>query len=156
MHYALKKGYKMVVHVHGGLFLTAPRIPFILEKILKWVFAWDVPFIVLSEGEKEILQSRFGAKRVEVLPNCPDIPVGMYDTLTLRYADATIRSVTYETPNPNDNPNSNLNDNDNLEPLNDGTLEPLLRAYQWSLYPSRSPRYRGAETPEHLLERKNY
>lgn len=74
MHYALKKGYKMVVHVHGGLFLTAPRIPFLLERILKWVFSWDVPFIVLSEGEKDILQSRFGAKRVEVLPNCPDAP----------------------------------------------------------------------------------
>ncbi len=76
MHYALKKGYKMVVHVHGGLFLTAPRIPFLLERILKWVFSWDVPFIVLSEGEKEILEKRFGAKRVEVLPNCPDAPKG--------------------------------------------------------------------------------
>ena len=76
MHYALKRGYKMVVHVHGGLFLTAPRIPFLLEKILKWVFSWDVPFIVLSEGEKEILEKRFGAKRVEVLPNCPDAPKG--------------------------------------------------------------------------------
>lgn len=76
MHYALKRGYKMVVHVHGGLFLTAPRIPFLLERILKWVFSWDVPFIVLSEGEKKILQTRFGAKRVEVLPNCPDAPKG--------------------------------------------------------------------------------
>ena len=76
MRYALKKGYGMVVHVHGGLFLTAPKIPFILERILKWVFSWDVPFIVLSEGEKKILQSRFGAKRVEVLPNCPDAPKG--------------------------------------------------------------------------------
>ena len=76
MHYALKRGYKMVVHVHGGLFLTAPRIPFLLERILKWVFSWDVPFIVLSEGEKEILEKRFGAKRVEVLPNCPDAPKG--------------------------------------------------------------------------------
>ena len=76
MHYALKRGYKMVVHVHGGLFLTAPRIPFLLERILKWVFSWDVPFIVLSEGEKEILEKRFGAKRVEVLPNCPYAPKG--------------------------------------------------------------------------------
>ena len=25
---------------------------------------------------------------------------------------------------------------------------------QWSFNPSRSPRFRGAETPEHLLERK--
>jgi len=76
MHYALKKGMRMVVHVHGGLFLTAPRIPSLLERILKWVFSWDVPFIVLSEGEKETLEKRFGAKRVEVLPNCPDAPEG--------------------------------------------------------------------------------
>ena len=76
MHYALKKGMRMVVHVHGGLFLTAPKIPFLLERILKWVFSWDVPFIVLSEGEKETLEKRFGAKRVEVLPNCPDAPKG--------------------------------------------------------------------------------
>lgn len=66
--------YGMVVHVHGGLFLTAPKIPFILNRILKWVFSWDVPFIVLSEKEKRILQERFGAKKVEVLPNCPSMP----------------------------------------------------------------------------------
>ena len=92
MHYALKRGMKMVVHVHGGLFLTAPRIPFILERILKWVFSWDVPFIVLSEGEKEILKNRFGAKRVEVLANCPEGPKG------------------------NGNVNDNLNLNDNIKP----------------------------------------
>ena len=63
--------------MHGGLFLTAPKIPFLLERILKWVFSWDVPFIVLSDGEKEILEKRFGAKRVEVLPNCPDAPKGL-------------------------------------------------------------------------------
>ena len=62
----------MVVHVHGGLFLTAPAIPWLLKRILKWVFSWDITFIVLSEGEKNILQKRFGAKRVEVLPNCVD------------------------------------------------------------------------------------
>ena len=94
MHYALKRGYKMVVHVHGGLFLTAPRIPFLLERILKWVFSWDVPFIVLSEGEKEILESRFGAKRVEVLPNCPDAPKGnetQSEIATIRGCATTIR-----------------------------------------------------------------
>ena len=117
MHYALKRGMKMVVHVHGGLFLTAPRIPFILERILKWVFSWDVPFMVLSEGEKEILKNRFGAKRVEVLANCPEGPKG--------------------------NLNDNLNDNikparsafelasatSDLNPLNcsEGALEPFLK-----------------------------
>lgn len=64
----------MVVHVHGGLFLTAPKIPFVLNRILKWVFSWNVPFIVLSEGEKRTLQERFYAKRVYVLPNCPSLP----------------------------------------------------------------------------------
>lgn len=74
MFYALRKKYRMVVHVHGGLFLTAPKIPFVLNRILKWVFSWDVLFIVLSEKEKKILQERFGAKKVEVLPNCPSLP----------------------------------------------------------------------------------
>lgn len=74
MNYARKKGVPMVVHLHGGVFLTAPKIPYVLRKILQWVFSWDVPFIVLSEGEKDILQNRWGAKHVEVLPNCPEPP----------------------------------------------------------------------------------
>ena len=93
MHYALKKGMRMVVHVHGGLFLTAPKIPFLLERILKWVFSWDVPFIVLSEGEKVILKKRFGAKRVDVLPNCPDAPKGnetQSEIATIRSCATTI------------------------------------------------------------------
>lgn len=73
MSYALRKNRKMVVHVHGGLFLTAPKIPYILRWILEWVFSWDVPFIVLSDGEKEILKTRWGVKEVEVLPNCPNL-----------------------------------------------------------------------------------
>ena len=73
MRYALKKGHKMVVHVHGGLFLTAPTMPVWLRVILKKVFAWPIPFIVLSNMEKDILQTRFGAKEVCVLPNCVDL-----------------------------------------------------------------------------------
>lgn len=63
----------MVVHVHGGLFLTAPHIPGYLLRIMRWVFGQNVPFIVLSDMEKDILQKRFGAKRVAVLPNCVDL-----------------------------------------------------------------------------------
>lgn len=73
MWYAHSKKRGMVVHVHGGLFLTAPKIPFFLNWMLRWVFSWDVPFIVLSDMEKEILHKRFGAKVVHVLPNCPDV-----------------------------------------------------------------------------------
>lgn len=73
MRYALKNGRKMVVHVHGGLFLTAPHIPGILMRIMKWVFGQDLPFIVLSDMEKDILTERFGAKKVVSLPNCVDL-----------------------------------------------------------------------------------
>lgn len=73
MRYAWKNGRKMVVHVHGGLFLTAPHIPGILMRIMKWVFGQDLPFIVLSDMEKDILTERFGAKKVAVLPNCVDL-----------------------------------------------------------------------------------
>lgn len=73
MRYALRQGRKMVVHVHGGLFLTAPKIPGYLLRIMKKVFSWDVPFIVLSDMERDILTSRFGARNVEVLPNCVDL-----------------------------------------------------------------------------------
>lgn len=74
MYRVLRKKMKMVVHVHGGLYLTKKRIPFVLNRILKWVFSWDVPFIVLSEGEKRTLIERFGANEVHVLPNCPQLP----------------------------------------------------------------------------------
>jgi len=120
MHYALKRGYKMVVHVHGGLFLTAPRIPFLLERILKWVFSWDVPFIVLSEGEKEILEKRFGAKRVEVLPNCPDAPNGndtQSEIATIRGGATTIHehgSLRYGA-GAYDNGSNNKDNRDNKD-----------------------------------------
>ena len=130
MHYALKKGMRMVVHVHGGLFLTAPKIPFLLERILKWVFSWDVPFIVLSEGEKVILKKRFGAKRVEVLPNCPDAPKGN-DTQS---EIATKRLSDYENGSNN---KDNRDNKDNIILLNslnqraiasDLNLEPTCEA----------------------------
>lgn len=107
MYYAYSRGLKMLVHVHGGLFLTAPKIPWLLERILTWVFSWDVPFIVLSESEKTILQDRFGAKRVEVLPNCPEIN---------EVQDAT----------PNHNPNLTIGYLGRIEP-NKGMAE-LLEA----------------------------
>ena len=124
MHYALKKGMRMVVHVHGGLFLTAPKIPFLLERILKWVFSWDVPFIVLSDGEKEILEKRFGAKRVEVLPNCPDAPKGN-DTQS---EIATKRLSDYENGSNNKDNRDNKDNINPLNPLNSLNLEPTCEA----------------------------
>lgn len=82
MSYARRRGRKMVVHIHGGVFLTARKIPFILERVMRWVFSWDVTFIVLSEGERRILEERFGAKSVVVLPNCPEIPATPCERVT--------------------------------------------------------------------------
>lgn len=73
MKYAWKKGRKMIVHVHGGLFLTAAHIPYFMMRIMKWVFRQNVPFVVLSDLEKDILQKRFLAKDVISLPNCADL-----------------------------------------------------------------------------------
>ena len=73
IRYALRQKRKIVIHVHGGLFLTAPCIPDSLKRIMRWVFHQDVPFIALSDMEKDILQKRFGAKSVIVLPNCVDL-----------------------------------------------------------------------------------
>ena len=74
MRYALRRGMKMMVHLHGGYFLTAKSTPFPIRWILRWVFAWNVPFVVLSDSEKETLQERYGVRNVFVLPNCVNIP----------------------------------------------------------------------------------
>lgn len=47
------KKHKMVIHVHGGVFLTAPHIPAYLNIILRKIFSLPIPFIVLSELEKK-------------------------------------------------------------------------------------------------------
>ncbi len=73
IHYAIKKGRKIVIHVHGGLLLTAKRTPFYIKPILKWIFSRNIPFIVLSDMERNIVMQRFGAKNVSVLPNCVDL-----------------------------------------------------------------------------------
>lgn len=73
MYVARTHGNPMVIHIHGGAFLTSPTIPMPFKQILKKVFAWQLPFIVLSEPEKETLNRKFGAKDVHSLPNCVDL-----------------------------------------------------------------------------------
>lgn len=73
MQIALRMNHKMVVHIHGGLYLTAPKIPFIFEKILKKVFSMDVPFITLSSMEADLIRKRYNPEFVYALPNCVDL-----------------------------------------------------------------------------------
>ena len=73
MRAVLKNGNRMVIHIHGGVYLTSESIPFPFRQILKHVFSWNVPFITLSETEAEVLKKRFHAKHVVSLPNCIDL-----------------------------------------------------------------------------------
>ena len=90
MREARKQKRKMVVHIHGGLYMNTSHIPFALHSILKKIFHWDVPFIVLSEHEKKVLSSRFSPKTVYALPNCVELgdsldKTGKSSTLTIGY-----------------------------------------------------------------------
>lgn len=73
MKAVLRNGNKMVVHIHGGVYLTSASIAFPFRQILEHVFSWQVPFIALSEKEAEILRDKFHARNVVSLPNCIDL-----------------------------------------------------------------------------------
>lgn len=64
---------KFIIHIHGGVFLTAPYIPYVPNKILKHIFSWSVPFIVLSKMESDHITSRYLCSNIHVLPNCIDL-----------------------------------------------------------------------------------
>lgn len=92
MWYAKRRGRRMVVHIHGGVFLTASHTPWLLNRVLRWVFSWPVTFIVLGEGERRRLTEHYGARRVSVLPNCVSLTSAARFT---RDADAHTLCVGY-------------------------------------------------------------
>ena len=63
----------MIIHIHGGAYLSSESVPFPFRQMLKYVFSWNVPFITLSEMEAEVLRKKFHAKHVVSLPNCIDL-----------------------------------------------------------------------------------
>jgi len=75
MRAAHRQGRRMVIHVHGGLYLFQEQKPYIIRRFLNQIFSWDCPFIVLSNKEKEQIQRVYPAKNVFVLPNCVDLPM---------------------------------------------------------------------------------
>lgn len=75
MRLARKMNRKMVIHVHGGMFMTSPKVPFVYMLFLKKIFSWeDIPFIVLSAREKKTIESRYGTTNIHVLPNSVALP----------------------------------------------------------------------------------
>ena len=87
MRVALKNGNRMVIHIHGGVYLTSESIPFPFRQMLNQVFSWNVPFITLSETEAETLRKRFHAKHVVSLPNCIDLKDAQ--TFQRKYKDSS-------------------------------------------------------------------
>lgn len=64
---------KIIIHIHGGIFLFSNKIPTIYNAILKKIFNLNVPFIVLSEKEKLELSSKYNCKSIYILPNSIDL-----------------------------------------------------------------------------------
>lgn len=75
IRYAYKYGRKMVIHLHGGLYLFKDKKPWLIDFILNKVFGYDVPLIVLSDKEKEHICKIYHRNNVYALPNCIDISV---------------------------------------------------------------------------------
>lgn len=71
--YAKKKKNKIVIHIHGGLYLNKSAKPKVIDMMMQYIFSWNIPFIVLSNNEKDILVKLYNAKKVYVLPNCVDL-----------------------------------------------------------------------------------
>lgn len=80
MGYSRWKHRKMIVHVHGGLFLTAKHTPWILKAIMQRVFSMEVPFVVLSDMEVKLLKEKFDAQNVIALPNCVSVAGPRWDS----------------------------------------------------------------------------
>lgn len=70
--YAYFKTHRIVIHLHGGNYLTSQSIPIYLNKILKYIFSLKIPFIVLSKSEKNIIQKKYKCENIYILPNCID------------------------------------------------------------------------------------
>lgn len=73
IQYALNKRRKIIVHIHGGIYLSSLNRPWFVNYLLKKIFSSSASFIVLSESEKHSIQSEFQTKNIKVLPNCVDL-----------------------------------------------------------------------------------
>lgn len=99
MRKAYMQGKKMVIHIHGGLYLFKEKKPFIIKKFLNTVFSWECPFIVLSEKEKVRIQQDYHTKNVFVLPNCVDLSVAKSYTKTIASSHLDILYLGRIEPN---------------------------------------------------------
>lgn len=71
--YAQHKRRKIVIHLHGGVYLTSEKIPSYLDIMLRMVLKEKTPIVVLSELERKAIVERYNVRNVSVLPNCVDV-----------------------------------------------------------------------------------
>lgn len=69
MRVAVRTKRKIVIHVHGGKYMNTESFPWLINKMLHVIFSWNVPFIVLSDKERQIIENRYKSTRVHVLQN---------------------------------------------------------------------------------------
>ena len=73
LHVAHKQKNPVVLHVHGGNYMKNRNRPWLIRKLLEFVFSWSNEILVLSEEEKTILSEDFHLDNVHSLPNCVDL-----------------------------------------------------------------------------------
>ncbi len=73
VRYAYKKQRKILLHIHGGLYLFRKEKPFYINWILNYVFNFKIPIIVLSDKEKKHIEQIYHRINVISLPNCIDL-----------------------------------------------------------------------------------
>lgn len=71
--YAKLINKSMVIHLHGGDYLTNEKIPGWIRKILKKILSGKAQIIVLGKREEELIKKKFNAKNIKILPNCVDL-----------------------------------------------------------------------------------
>jgi glycosyltransferase involved in cell wall biosynthesis len=71
--FARLAGKRVIIHLHGGEFLLNKQWPLWMKLLLRLHFTSGAPIVVLSEIEKELIESRFNPRSLFVLPNCIDL-----------------------------------------------------------------------------------
>ena len=64
---------RLIIHIHGGLYLEKEQVPGWVKSVLRSILSGRDPKIVLSSVEQELINKKFHAKNVFVLPNSLDI-----------------------------------------------------------------------------------
>ena len=64
---------KVLLHIHGGNYVTEDNTPWIIDKILHSIFKYEHPVITLSDYEKKKIKEKYSIRNVISLPNCIDL-----------------------------------------------------------------------------------